>query len=166
MIETSVLVVGAGAIGGVTAAKMMGEVRRVVVLDANREHVERMRGEGLLIDDLGEERRVPLDAHADTSGFDAPFDFALITLKAPHLWSALRPLLDRELVKTFVSLGNGLVQERIAGIVGDEKLIWGMVEWGATNLGPGHLARTTRGPFIIGEPDGSVCERTRLLAEA
>ncbi len=44
MIETSVLVVGAGAIGGVTAAEMMGEVRRVVVLDANREHVERMRG--------------------------------------------------------------------------------------------------------------------------
>ena len=85
MIETSVLVVGAGAIGGVTAAKMTGEVRRVVVLDANREHVEGMRGEGLLIDDLGEERRVPLDAHADTSCFDAPFDFVLITLKAPHL---------------------------------------------------------------------------------
>ena len=166
MIETSVLVVGAGAIGGVTAAKMMGEVRRVVVLDANREHVERVRGEGLLIDDLGEERRVPLDAHADTSGFDAPFDFALITLKAPHLGSALRPLLDRELVKTFVSLGNGLVQERIAGIAGEGNLIWGTVEWGATNLGPGRLARTTRGPFVIGEPDGSVRGRTRLLAEA
>jgi 2-dehydropantoate 2-reductase len=69
-------------------------------------------------------------------------------------------------VKTFVSLGNGLVQERIAGIVGDGNLIWGTVEWGATNLGPGHLARTTRGPFVIGEPDGSVRERTRLLAEA
>jgi 2-dehydropantoate 2-reductase len=63
-------------------------------------------------------------------------------------------------------LGNGLVQERIAGIVGEENLIWGTVEWGATNLGPGRLARTTRGPFIIGEPDGSVRERTRLLADA
>ena len=136
------------------------------MLDANREHVERVRGEGLLIDDLGEERRVPLDAHADTSCFDAPFDFALITLTAPHLGSALRPLLARELVKTFVSLGNGLVQERIAGIVGEGNLIWGTVEWGATNLGPGRLARTTRGPFVIGEPDGSVRGRTRLLAEA
>ena len=37
--------------------------------------------------------------------------------------SALRPLLDRELVKTFVSLGNGLVQERIAGIVDEGNLI-------------------------------------------
>jgi ketopantoate reductase len=35
MIEASVLVVGAGAIGGVTAAKMEGRVRRVSVLDAN-----------------------------------------------------------------------------------------------------------------------------------
>jgi 2-dehydropantoate 2-reductase len=50
VIETSVLVVGAGAIGGVTAAKMTGEVDRVAVLDANDEHVERMRGDGLLLE--------------------------------------------------------------------------------------------------------------------
>ena len=166
MIEASVLVVGAGAIGGVTAAKMTNEVRRVAVLDANEEHVERMKGEGLLVDDLGEERRVRLDAYADPAELDGPFDFALITLKAPHLESALGPLLDRGLVQTFVSLGNGLVQERIAGIVGGERLIWGTVEWGSTNLGPGRLARTTQGPFIIGEPDGEIRDRTRLLADA
>jgi 2-dehydropantoate 2-reductase len=161
-----VLVVGAGAIGGVTAAKMTGEVDRVAVLDANEEHVERMSGDGLIIDGLGEELRVRLEAYADPARLDDPFDFALITLKAPHLESALWPLLDLGLVDTFVSLGNGLVQERVAGIVGEERLIWGTVEWGATNLGPGHLARTTRGPFIIGEPDGSVRDRTRRLAEA
>jgi 2-dehydropantoate 2-reductase len=82
------------------------------------------------------------------------------------LESALGPLLDLGLVDTFVSSGNGLVQERVAGIVGEGRLIWGTVEWGATNLGPGHLARTTRGPFIIGEPDGSVRDRTRMLAGA
>ncbi len=166
MIEADVLVVGAGAIGGVTAARMKGEVRRVAVLDANEEHVERMREDGLLIDDLGEERRIKLDAHTGAAGLDGPFDFALITLKAPHLRSALGPLREGGLVETFVSLGNGLVQERIAGIVGEEALIWGTVEWGSTNLGPGHLARTTRGPFIIGEPDGSIQGRTRLLADA
>jgi 2-dehydropantoate 2-reductase len=166
MIEASVLVVGAGAIGGVTAAKLTSEVARVAVLDADEEHVERMRGDGLFIDDLGEERRVRLEAHADPAQLDGPFDFALITLKAPHLESALGPLRDLGLVDTFVSLGNGLVQERVAGIVGGERLIWGTVEWGATNLGPGSLARTTRGPFIIGEPDGSVRDRTRLLAGA
>ncbi len=166
MIDASVLVVGAGAIGGVTAAKMEGEVGRVVVLDANTEHVQRMREEGLLIDDVGEERRVRLEAYAEAAQLDGPFDFALVTLKAPHLEGALGPLLDLGIVDTFVSLGNGLVQERVASIVGDERLIWGTVEWGATNLGPGHLARTTHGPFIIGEPDDSVKDRTRLLASA
>ena len=27
------------------------------------------------------------------------------------------------------------------------------MEWGATNLGAGHLAQTTRAPFVIGEPE-------------
>jgi 2-dehydropantoate 2-reductase len=145
---------------------MAGEVDRVAVLDANEEHVERMRGDGLVIDELGEERRVRLEAHAGPAGIDGPFDFALVTLKAPHLEGALGPLRDLGVVDTFVSLGNGLVQERVAGIVGEVRLIWGTVEWGATNLGPGHLAQTTHGPFIIGEPDGSVKGRTRLLAGA
>jgi 2-dehydropantoate 2-reductase len=165
MIDASVLVVGAGAIGGVTAAKMAGGVERVVVLDANTEHVERMRA-GLEVDVLGEGRRVELEAYADPGGLDGPFDFALVTLKAPHLEAALAPLVERGLVRAYVSLGNGLVQERIAGIVGPEGLIWGTVEWGATNLGPGRLAQTTRAPFVIGEPDGETRDRTRLLAEA
>ena len=166
MTEASVLVVGAGAIGGVTAAKLEAGVRHVSVLDANKEHVERMREPGLLLDELGEERRVRLEAHADPSDLEGPFDFALITLKAPHLESALGPLVERGLAKTFVSLGNGLVQDRIAAIVGDENLVVGTVEWGATNLGAGHLAQTTLAPFVIGEPDGSTKDRTRRLAEA
>ena len=164
MIEASVLVVGAGAIGGVTAAKMTGAVQRVAVLDANEEHVERMRGSGLLLDELGEERHVQVEAHADPAELDEEFDFALLTLKAPHLEAALRPLCDRGVAKAFVSLGNGLVQDSIARLVGEENLIVGTVEWGATNLGPGHLAQTTRAPFVIGELDGSVRDRTRLLA--
>lgn len=165
MIEASVLVVGAGAIGGVTAAKMEGGVGRVAVLDANTEHAERLRDPGLLLDDVGEERRVRLDAHSDSSTLQGPFDFALVTLKAPHLEAALGPLVERGLAKTFVSLGNGLVQDRIAAIVGGENLVVGTVEWGATNLGAGHLAQTTRAPFVIGEPDGGTKDRTRLLAQ-
>ena len=165
MIDADVLVVGAGAIGGVTAAKMTGNVRRVAVLDANREHVARMRNPGLIIHELDEERRVELEAYDDPAGLDGPFDFALVTLKAPHLEEALRPLMERGLAQTYVSLCNGLVQERIAGIVGEENLIWGTVEWGSTNLGPGRLAQTTRAPFVIGEPGGATRDRTRLLAE-
>ena len=165
MTDRSVLVVGAGAIGGVTAAKLAGKVGRVCVLDANPEHVARMRDPGLVVDVLGEERRVRLDAHADPDGLEGLFDFALVTLKAPHLEEALVPLVERGLARFYVSLCNGLVQERIAGIVGEENLIWGTVEWGSTNLGPGHLAQTTSNPFVIGEPGGETRDRTHQLAE-
>lgn len=165
MVEASVLVIGGGAIGGVTAAKMTGKVRRVTVLDANPEHVEMMRKPGLLLDDVGTEQRVQMEAHTNPGDIRDHFDFALLTLKAPHLETAIEGVRERGLAKTFVSLGNGLVQELIAGLVGEENLIVGTVEWGATNVGPGHLAKTTDAPFVIGELEGSVRERTQLLAE-
>jgi 2-dehydropantoate 2-reductase len=158
MIDASVLVVGGGAIGGVTAARLTGAVRRVVVLDADADHVARLK-EGLRLDELGEERTVQVEAVAEPPG--ERFDFALVTVKAAHHEAALKPV-DAE---TFVSLGNGLVQDRIAGLVGADRLIAGIVEWGATNLGPGHLAQTTRGPFVVGELDGPPRERTHRLAE-
>jgi 2-dehydropantoate 2-reductase len=164
MIDANVLVIGGGAIGGVTAARMTGQVRRVMVLDANEEHVARMRDPGLELDRLGEELRVRLEAYEDPAELPVEPDFALVTLKAAYLEPALTPLRGR--VKTFVSLGNGLVQDRVASLVGDDRLLIGTVEWGATNLGPGRLAQTTNAPFVIGEPDGSDSDRLERLGEA
>jgi 2-dehydropantoate 2-reductase len=166
MSDPSVLVVGAGAIGGVIAAKMTAAGRRVAVLDANRVHAERMRDPGLVFEDLGEKGQVRVDAHTGAAELHGRFDFALITLKATHLEAALRPLAERDVADSFVSLGNGLVQERIAGLVGADRLIAGTVEWGAATLGPGHVAKYMRAPFVVGELDGPPRERTRRLAHA
>ena len=144
---------------------MQGSVRHVVVLDANHEHVERLREPGLELDRLGELSRVKIDARASTAELDGHFDFALITLKAPALEVALPALEARDIVETYVALGNGLVHDRIAAIVSRERLIVGTVEMGASNLGPGRLRQTTDNPFVIGELDGATRARTRLLAE-
>ena len=64
MIDASVLVVGGGAIGGITAAKLAGEVRRVVVLDADERHVALLRDPGLTYEEAGAEHTVALDAVA------------------------------------------------------------------------------------------------------
>jgi 2-dehydropantoate 2-reductase len=165
MIDLDVLVVGGGAIGGVTAALMTGHVRRAMVLDANEQHVARMRDPGLELDRLGEQFRVRIEAYADPADLPVEPEFALVTLKAAYLEPALTPLRGR--VSTFVSLGNGLVQDRVASLVGDrDRLLIGTVEWGATNLGPGRLAKTTNAQFVIGEPDASDSKRLQRLAEA
>jgi len=87
-----------------------------------------------------------------------------VTLKAQNLEAALPEIVDRDLVDVFVGLGNGLVQDRVAALVGRERLVAGIVEWGATNLAPGHLSQTTRNVFVVGELDGPARERTDRLA--
>lgn len=160
-----ILVVGAGAIGGVTAAQLTRAGYDIVVLDANTEHVARLRRPGLLFDQLGTEHRVVLDAVDHPDQLTGHFDLALLTLKSLHLRSALAPLVERGMVDTYVSLGNGLVQPVVEEIVGPDRLLIGIVEWGATNLGPGHLRQTTTAPFAVGEADGRVTPRATRVAE-
>jgi 2-dehydropantoate 2-reductase len=164
MIDASVLVVGGGAIGGITAAKLTGEVRRVVVLDTNEAHVQRLRDPGLTYEENGAENTVALDAVGSAAELDGEFDFALIAVKSPFHRVALEPLVAAGNVDAFVSLGNGLIQDRMAEMVGEDRLLSCIVEWGGSNLGPGRVVRDTIAPMVVGELDGSERERTRLLA--
>lgn len=162
MPDLRLLVVGAGAIGGVIAAKLTRAGYDVTALDANRAHVEQMRVPGLVLEDLGHTCQIPVRAEYDAGALDRRFDFALITVKAPYLEAALTPLVEADLVDTYVALGNGLIQHRLGRLVGKNRLMVGLVEWGATNLGPGRIAQTTRAPFVIGTHGA----RTPALCEA
>jgi 2-dehydropantoate 2-reductase len=164
MIDASVLVVGGGAIGGITAAKLVGDVRRVVVLDTNEDHVARLREPGLTYEEKGAEHTVALEAVGSADELDGDFDFALIAVKSPFHRAALEPLAATGKIDAFVSLGNGLIQDRMAELVGADRLLSCIVEWGGTNLGPGHVVRDTIAPMVVGELDGAERERTRLLA--
>ena len=162
--EASVLVVGGGAIGGVSAARMAGEVGRVVVLDTNEEHVARLREPGLVYEEEGAEHTVALEAVLSADELDSEFDFALVAVKSPFHQAALEPLAATGKVAAFVTLGNGLIQERIGELVGPDRLLSCLVEWGGNNVGPGRLVRDTIAPMVVGELDGSERDRTRLLA--
>ena len=164
-----ILVVGGGAIGGVAAAQMTRAGHDVTVLDADRDHTAILRDPGLLLEEVnGELSRRPLRAVSDVADLTGRFDFALLTVKSPVLPAALTPLVERNLVDTYVSLGNGLVQDLVGSIVGRDRLVVGLVEWGSTNLGPGHLRQTTDAPTVVGELDGTdtprLAELQRLLS--
>ena len=150
-----ILVVGGGAIGGITAAKLAADV---VVLDANAEHAAAMREPGLVINDGPP---VPLDAVESVDALDGAFDFALIAVKAPLHQVVLEPLVARGGIDTFVSMGNGLIQDRMEGIVGAGNLLACIVEWGGSNVGPGQLVRDSEGGYMLGELDGVARSRAR-----
>ncbi|HEX6023366.1 MAG TPA: ketopantoate reductase C-terminal domain-containing protein [Solirubrobacter sp.] len=153
-----VLVVGGGAIGGITAALMAADV---VVLDANAEHVAALRDPGLVIND---EPPVVLDAVESVDELDGEFDFALIAVKAPLHDTVLPPLVERGGIGTFVSMGNGLIQDHMEELVDAGNLLACIVEWGGSNIGPGRLVRDSLGGYMVGELDGSISERARSLA--
>jgi D-arabinose 1-dehydrogenase-like Zn-dependent alcohol dehydrogenase len=120
--QPRVLVVGAGAIWGVVAAKLARAGHDVTALDTNQEHVARLTSPGLRLDELGTPSVVPVPAVGDMADLRGPFDFAMLALKAPDLGPVLTGLVSRGIVRTFVSLGNGLIQPRVAAITGPDRL--------------------------------------------
>jgi 2-dehydropantoate 2-reductase len=79
---------------------------------------------------------------------------------------ALEPLVARGGIAAFVSMGNGLIQDRMEGIVGEGNLLACIVEWGGSNVGPGRLVRDSLGGYMVGELDGTISERAKTLAAA
>ena len=155
-----ILVVGGGAIGGITAAKLAADV---VVLDANAEHVAALRDPGLVY------RTAPpvrLDAVRPPTSSRASSTSRWSRVKSPLHHAALEPLVARGGIGAFVSLGNGLIQDRMEGIVGAGNLLACMVEWGGSNVGPGRLVRDSLGGYMVGELDGAARERAGVLAAA
>jgi 2-dehydropantoate 2-reductase len=155
-----VLVLGGGAIGGITAASLDADV---VVLDANEEHVAKLINPGLVINGGPPVR---LDAVSSPDELEGEFDFALIGVKAPLHHVAIPPLVERGGIAAFVTLGNGLIQDRIEGWVGQGNLLACLVEWGGTNVAPGELIRDSHGGYVLGELDHTRSERAERLAQA
>lgn len=164
MMNQRILVIGAGAIGGVAAAYLSRAGLDVTALDADAEHAALLRNPGLNLEEIhGGTAVVPIHAVSAVTELSGRFDFALVTVKSTAIRAALTPLVAENLVDTYVSLGNGLVQDVVASVVGRDRMLIGLIEWGATNLGPGHLKQTTDAPIVIGEPDGDLSTRLRRL---
>ena len=161
-----ILVVGAGALGGVIATKLTLAGFEVVALESNQEHASACRMPGLLVelpDGSTVSARIEVVDDIDRLASFGSFDYALITLKAPKLAEVLGPLSSSGNIRTFVSLGNGLVQPIIADIVGSARLLVGTVSWGATFVRPGHVRQTTLAPIAVGDPSGEQAQQLAAL---
>ncbi|HET8629297.1 MAG TPA: 2-dehydropantoate 2-reductase [Thermomicrobiales bacterium] len=148
-----VVIVGAGAMGGLFAARLArgdGEVD-VAVLDAAPEVVAAINAQGLTLQDKDgtETARVP----ATTGPADlGPADLAIFFVKAQHTAAAAQ--LARPLVTpatTVVSLQNGWGNsDTLAATFPPEQLVMGVTYHSATVLGPGRVAHTGQGATVIG----------------
>jgi 2-dehydropantoate 2-reductase len=154
MAYKNILVVGGGAIGGITAALLTQKGLNVIVLDADKEHVKGMN-RGLEISGFRElciPVRTMLPGEFTGKEYTGWADIVLLAVKGLHTESALKSvLLSISKTAPVVSMQNGINEETIAKIVGVERTIACSITWGGTNKGPGQLIQTTDGGFIIGQ---------------
>ena len=139
---------GAGSLGGIVAATLTEVGSAVTAVSTNPAIRGAVDKAGYRIIDEGEERTV--------RGWVSPapegkYDLCVLATQPPNVEEATRTALphlanDAEVVV----LQNGLCEERVAAIVGAERVIGAIVAWGASMPEPGRYERTAAGGFQIG----------------
>ncbi len=149
--DVSIAVIGAGAIGGITAAFLAKAGCDVEIACKYKEKAQQARTKGLHIVGVRGEHYIPMKAVAEAGELSGKKDIVLLVTKAydmPDAAKAVLPFLkDDSLV---VSMQNGICVEALAQIVGEERTVGCVVGWGSTMLKDGTLNMTSEGDFVIG----------------
>lgn len=159
------LVVGCGGIGGTVAASLLHQgldvtllTRNVAIRDAINTHGLRTQGEL----SLGTVQGRAVNRLAED---DDPYDYVLLCTQPPQVEDAAQSVVDH-LARdgAMVVFQNGLIEPRIAKIAGEERVIGGVIAWGASMVEPGIYDRTSAGGFTLGGMNGRVGAKLETLS--
>ena len=161
--KTPVCVIGAGAIGGITAAYLEQGGWPVTLVTKHENVAETARTEGLHISGVRDEAAVRMDAVASIEELRDTYRLCLIATKAYDMPDSAKRMLPRLADDALVvSMQNGICTDALAAVVGEKRTVGCVIGFGATMKGPGVLEMTSTGGFVIGMPDRS---RPPLLEE-
>ena len=179
--------VGAGAIGGMMAARLAAAGHAVSVV-ARGEHLDAIRRDGLRLVEVDGTETMASNLHAsDDFAALGPHDTVILALKAHQIAAVAHELgrlcHDETMV---VPVQNGIgwwYFERhggphdgrrlkaldpdgtIAGAIGSERVVACIAYPAAEKTAPGVITHVEGDRFPVGEPDGTKSERARALAE-
>lgn len=154
---------GAGGIGGIVAATMTEIGSAVTAVSTNQLIRAAVDKAGYRVVDEGEERVV--------RGWVSPapegrYDLCILATQPPNVEEAARTALPHLADDApVVVLQNGLCEDRVAAIVGTDRVMGGIVAWGASMPEPGRYERTAAGGFQLGRLTGGLDADLRRVAE-
>lgn len=164
-----VTIIGAGAIGGTAGAFLHRAGHDVTLVDRDAAHVAAINRNGLRIDGVEElTERVPAiepSGLPDLVARGGPLGMIILAVKAMDTDAAaelIRPFLADD--GFIVSYQNGLNEERIARVVGPERVIGAFIHFGADLWEPGHVRLSNRVTTYISELDGRDTPRIHEVA--
>jgi 2-dehydropantoate 2-reductase len=161
-----IAVVGAGAIGGITAAWVSRAGYETEVDCKHQEAVNHALSPGLHVFGVKGESTVPVKAVKNISELSGPKDLVLLAVKATEAVKAAEELrLTLPGDWALVSLQNGICEDALAEVLGRDRVIGCVVGWGATMYSPGELEMTSTGEFVIGNIDDVSDQRLPQIKE-
>lgn len=167
--EAKIVFVGAGAIGGITAAFIKKAGWDPILVCRHQETADLSMSPGMHISGIKGNHTIAIKAVKNISDLSGPQDLIFLATKANDCLEAaqaLLPFLKPE--SMVVSLQNGICEDALAEVVGRERVTGCVVGWGATNRGPADLEVTSEGEFVIGnidhKPDNRLEPLKRMLA--
>ena len=167
--DAEVVMIGAGAMGGVIAGALARAGVRLSIIDTDAEHVAAIAGDGLRVANLGDEpgSGAPLPVPAATApDRDGWADLAVVMTPAYETPNAARTA--ARVLKgdgAAVSMQNGLGNaEALTAVLGQARVFMGSTRVSADRPAPGCPRATRIDPSAVGELDGAMRPRTAWLA--
>ncbi len=163
MAGKTILVWGAGAIGGTVGAHLARAGHDLLFVDRAADHVAAMAAQGLSITGPVTEFKVSVRA-ALPEQVQGRFETVLLCVKAQDTDGAARALAPHLAQDgCVVSLQNGLNERVIAEVVGAQRTVGAFVNFGADYISPGVILFGGRGAVVVGEIDGRITPRAERL---
>ena len=162
-----ICVIGAGAIGGVTASFLAKAGWPVTLVTKHDEVTALANADGLKITGVRGAETVRVPAVTDIEDVTGTYRLCLIATKAYDLQDCARRVLPRLAEDALVvSMQNGICTDALAGVVGARRTVGCVIGFGATLHAPGAMEMTSTGEFVIGMPDRSLPPLLETLREA
>ncbi|MGB5326484.1 MAG: 2-dehydropantoate 2-reductase N-terminal domain-containing protein, partial [Pseudomonadales bacterium] len=159
----SIVIWGAGAIGGTIGAYLVRAGHDILFVDSDREHVAAMNEQGLKIIGAVDEFSISVKA-VIPENLSGKFDKIVLATKAQNTREAMEAIKPHLTENGYVlSAQNGLNELVIQETVGRKRTIGALVNFGADYHSPGQIQFGGRGAIVIGELDGVISERLNHL---
>lgn len=157
-----IAIIGSGAIGGVLGAHLARAGEQVVLCDIDNGHIDRINENGITIEGPAETFTVSSKAYLpeDLLKRGKTLEMVFLCVKSQHTEIAVNqilPLLTEH--STIVSFQNGLCENIISNLIGQERTIGCFVNFSADYLEPGRILYGGVSSVYIGELDGTISDR-------
>jgi 2-dehydropantoate 2-reductase len=164
-VEMKIFIVGSGAMGALYGGLLHRSGADVTLIDTWAEHVAAINRDGLHLEGISGDLRLPMKAVTTAAG-SAVADVVFIQVNTYSTnvaaQTAKRILKESGYAITFQN-GAGNV-ETLCEVLGRQRVVGGLSYHSAAVAGPGHVLHTHRGPTWLGELDGKPSARVQTLA--